>query len=45
MGFLNKELELAGHPPFKDHVGQVMDTLAMAKEIYPGKAQFTGCLV
>ncbi len=37
MGFLNKELELAGHPPFKDHVGQVMDTLAMAKEIYPGK--------
>jgi DNA polymerase-3 subunit epsilon len=37
MGFLNKELELAGHPPFKAHVGQVMDTLAMAKEIYPGK--------
>jgi DNA polymerase-3 subunit epsilon len=37
MGFLNKELELAGHPPFKQHVGQVMDTLAMAKEIYPGK--------
>ena len=37
MGFLNKELELAGHPPFKEHVGQVMDTLAMAKEIYPGK--------
>ena len=36
-GFLNKELELAGHPPFKEHVGQVMDTLAMAKEIYPGK--------
>ena len=37
LGFLNKELELAGHPPFKEHVGQVMDTLAMAKEIYPGK--------
>ena len=37
VGFLNKELELAGHPPFKAHVGQVMDTLAMAKEIYPGK--------
>ena len=36
-GFLNKELELAGHPPFKEHVGEVMDTLAMAKEIYPGK--------
>ena len=37
MGFLNKELELAGHPPFKDHVGQVMDTLAMAKDMFPGK--------
>ena len=37
LGFLNKELELAGHPPFKEHVGKVMDTLAMAKEIYPGK--------
>jgi DNA polymerase-3 subunit epsilon len=37
LGFLNKELALTGHPPFKQHVGQVMDTLAMAKEIYPGK--------
>jgi DNA polymerase-3 subunit epsilon len=37
LGFLNKELELAGHPSFKEHVGKVMDTLAMAKEIYPGK--------
>ena len=37
LGFVNKELEFAGHPPFKEHVGQVMDTLAMAKEIYPGK--------
>lgn len=37
LGFLNKELELAGYPPFKAHVGKVMDTLAMAKEIYPGK--------
>jgi len=37
LGFLNKELELAGYPPFKAHVGKVMDTLVMAKEIYPGK--------
>jgi DNA polymerase-3 subunit epsilon len=37
IGFLNKELELAGQPAFKDHVARVMDTLAMAKEIYPGK--------
>jgi DNA polymerase-3 subunit epsilon len=37
LGFLNKELALTWHPPFKQHVGQVMDTLAMAKEIYPGK--------
>jgi DNA polymerase-3 subunit epsilon len=28
---------LAGQPAFKDHVARVMDTLAMAKEIYPGK--------
>ena len=37
VGFLNKELELAGKPLFKDLVGKVLDTLAMAKEIYPGK--------
>ena len=37
LGFLNKELALMGLPPFKDHVNKVRDTLAMAKEIYPGK--------
>ena len=37
LGFLNKELELLGLPPFRDHVSHVSDTLAMAKEIYPGK--------
>ena len=37
LGFLNKELELAGRPAFNAHVGQVWDTLVMAKEIYPGK--------
>ena len=37
VGFLNKELELLGRPPFTGHVGKVTDTLAMAKEMYPGK--------
>ena len=37
VGFLNKELELAGRGPFAQYVGSVTDTLAMAKELYPGK--------
>lgn len=37
VGFLNKELELAGHPAFTRFVGKITDTLAMAKEMYPGK--------
>ena len=37
VGFLNKELSLLGRPPFKDYVDSVTDTLAMAKEMYPGK--------
>ena len=37
VAFLNKELELAGKPAFTRCVGQVTDTLAMAKEMYPGK--------
>lgn len=37
VGFLNKELELAGLQPFKSYVSSVTDTLAMAKEMYPGK--------
>ncbi|MBK8071321.1 MAG: DNA polymerase III subunit epsilon [Ramlibacter sp.] len=37
VGFLNKELELIGRPPFARHVGSVTDTLLMAKEMYPGK--------
>ncbi len=35
--FLNKELELVGMPRFRSYVAQVTDTLAMAKEMYPGK--------
>lgn len=37
VGFLNKELELIGRPPFRMFVESVTDTLAMAKEMYPGK--------
>ena len=37
VSFLNRELDLLGRPPFTTYVGQVTDTLAMAKEIYPGK--------
>jgi DNA polymerase-3 subunit epsilon len=37
VSFLNKELELAGRPAFSSFVGQVTDTLAMAKDMYPGK--------
>lgn len=37
VGFLNKELELIGKPVFKSFVGSVVDTLAMAKEMFPGK--------
>ncbi|WP_332815284.1 DNA polymerase III subunit epsilon [Ramlibacter sp.] len=37
LGFLDKELELAGRPAFRSHVDSVIDTLSMAKEMYPGK--------
>lgn len=37
VGFLNKELELTGRPPLKQFIGSVTDTLAMAKEMFPGK--------
>jgi len=35
--FLDKELELLQRPAFKSHVRSVLDTLVMAKELYPGK--------
>ena len=37
VGFLNKELEMAGLPPLREFVAEVTDTLAMAKAVYPGK--------
>ncbi|MEY3446786.1 MAG: hypothetical protein RIR45_1541 [Pseudomonadota bacterium] len=37
LGFLNKELERVGRPKLKDYVSNVVDTLVMAKEMFPGK--------
>jgi DNA polymerase-3 subunit epsilon len=37
VGFLNKELERVGKKPFKAYVSGVIDTLVMAKEMFPGK--------
>ncbi len=37
VGFLNKELALLGRAPFRESVVSVTDTLALAKELFPGK--------
>lgn len=37
VGFLNKELERVRKKPLKAYVSGVIDTLAMAKEMFPGK--------
>ena len=37
VSFLNKELERVGKKPFKTYVNGVIDTLVMAKEMFPGK--------
>ena len=37
VGFLNAELKRSGKLPFKEHVTSVVDTLALAKEMFPGK--------
>ncbi len=37
LGFLDKELELAGKPAIHTVIGGVIDTVVMAKELYPGK--------
>ena len=38
IGFLNAELARAGRPPVTQHVARVTDTLLMAREMFPGKA-------
>jgi len=37
VGFLNMELARLGQPPLQSVVANITDTLAMAKEMYPGK--------
>ena len=37
VAFLNRELELIGRAAFRSVAARVTDTLAMAKEMYPGK--------
>lgn len=37
LAFLDMELARAGHLKFKEYVGGVLDTLVMAKEMFPGK--------
>lgn len=37
VGFMNKEFERLGLKPLKSYVSAVTDTLAMAKEMFPGK--------
>ena len=37
VSFLNKELALLGRPPLKTCVANVVDSLMMAKELFPGK--------
>jgi DNA polymerase-3 subunit epsilon len=38
VGFLNAELDRLGRPAFETHVLQVTDSLSMARERFPGKA-------
>ncbi len=37
VGFLNAEFERLGLPPLSAHVAAVVDSLAMAKELFPGQ--------
>lgn len=38
VGFLDAELKRLGRPRFAGHVAQITDTLQMAREMFPGKA-------
>jgi DNA polymerase-3 subunit epsilon len=38
VGFLNEELRRCGLPKFSTHVAGVVDTLVMAREMFPGKS-------
>lgn len=38
VGFLDAELRRLGRPPFTQHVGSIVDSLLMAREMFPGKS-------
>jgi DNA polymerase III subunit epsilon len=38
VGFLNEELRRLGRPKFTEHVTSIKDSLAMAREMFPGKS-------
>jgi len=38
VGFLDEELRRIGRPPLREHVAGIVDTLALAREMYPGKS-------
>lgn len=38
LGFINAEMKRLGRPPIHDVVGGVRDTLLMARDLFPGKA-------
>jgi DNA polymerase III subunit epsilon len=38
IGFIDAELRRLGKPGLRSHAGSVLDTLLMAREMYPGKA-------
>jgi len=38
VGFLNEELRRCGRPPFSAHVGGITDSLQLARDQFPGKA-------
>jgi DNA polymerase-3 subunit epsilon len=38
IGFLDEELRRIGRPAFRNHVGGVLDSLLMAREMFPGKS-------
>ena len=45
LGFINHELARLGKPPFEGQVASIIDTLAMAKEMYPAKTtRSTACV-
>lgn len=37
VGFLDAELRREGHPPCAELAGRIIDTLSMAREVFPGK--------